>query len=72
MSYFMTRLNALLFRGLVAVLPADAFEYSPYSNPENIGYEGSLSLKSSGRCVAFLTRGGGLMYNWCDYNWFSL
>ncbi len=67
----LTRLNAVLFRTLVAILPASAFVYKPYSD-ERIGYEGSLSLKSSGRCVAFLERDGGLMYNWCDYNWFSL
>ena len=67
----LTRFNALMFRALVAVLPDTAFEYSRYGNPDNIGYEGALLLKSSGRCVAFIKQGGGLVYGWCDSNWFS-
>jgi hypothetical protein len=66
------RLNALLFRALVATLPGESFLYTPYTNAADVGYEGAFHLKSSGRVVAFVKQGQGLEYGWCDYNWFSL
>lgn len=70
LSSLKARLNGLMLRFVYASQP---LEYKTYDNPENIGFKGWYETKDAGRPVAFVEHASSrLVFDWCDYNWFSL